>query len=377
MRQAAETPGLLQNGLRTSPRVTVGRFTALRRRRSEYSRNRLKCNTLASRRGQGCYNTLSRRQFPATIQLAVRQIVPPLTCERGERIGNNMSVSSPNSSSLQDCLNAGADALQPVRPVQPAAPYIGGKRNLAKRLVERIASTPHTAYAEPFVGMGGVFLKRTVSPRAEIINDWSMDVATFFRILQRHYVAFMDMLRYQITSRTGFERLVATDPATLTDLERAARFLYLQRIAFGGRVSSRHFGVSTTGSSRFDVTKLGPVLETIHERLSGVVIERLHWHDFITRYDRPYTLFYCDPPYYGNEQDYGKSDAGKPLFGRDQFALMAEVFSALKGRVILSINDTPEVREIFAGFDLQQVTTTYTLGGTHNAKKAGELIISN
>jgi DNA adenine methylase len=42
-----------------------------------------------------------------------------------------------------------------------------------------------------------------------VINDWSEDVATFFRILQRHYVAFMDMLRWQVTSRAGFERLRA------------------------------------------------------------------------------------------------------------------------------------------------------------------------
>jgi len=43
-----------------------------------------------------------------------------------------------------------------ISPTQPAAPYIGGKRNLAKRIVSRINDTPHTLYAEPFVGMGGV-----------------------------------------------------------------------------------------------------------------------------------------------------------------------------------------------------------------------------
>jgi DNA adenine methylase len=70
-------------------------------------------------------------------------------------------------------------------------------------------------------------------------------VATFFRILQRHYVPFMDMLRWQVTSRAGFERLRRQDPSTLTDLERAARFLYLQKLSFGGKVSGRVFGVDT------------------------------------------------------------------------------------------------------------------------------------
>ena len=83
----------------------------------------------------------------------------------------------------------------------------------------------------------------------------------------------METLKFQITSRAEFERLAAAD--TLTDLERAARFLYLQRLGFGGKVAGRSFGVDSSGPSRFDVTRLGPVLEEIHSRLAGVVIECL------------------------------------------------------------------------------------------------------
>ncbi len=49
------------------------------------------------------------------------------------------------------------EGLSPVTPTRPVAGYIGGKRNLSRRLVERISATPHTTYAEVFVGMGGVF----------------------------------------------------------------------------------------------------------------------------------------------------------------------------------------------------------------------------
>ncbi|MHB8285254.1 MAG: DNA adenine methylase, partial [Caulobacteraceae bacterium] len=59
----------------------------------------------------------------------------------------------------------------PVAHVRPVAPYVGGKRNLSKRLVALIETIPHKTYAEPFVGMGGVFLKRTSRPQAEVIND--------------------------------------------------------------------------------------------------------------------------------------------------------------------------------------------------------------
>ncbi len=139
--------------------------------------------------------------------------------------------------------------LQPVAPVSPAAPYIGGKRVLSKVIIRRINATPHDGYAEPFVGMGGIFLRRTMQPRMEAINDISGDVANLFRILQRHYPQFMETLRFQITSRREYERLVKVDPSTLTDLERAARFLYLQRLAFGGKVSGRNFGVVKAGGA--------------------------------------------------------------------------------------------------------------------------------
>jgi DNA adenine methylase len=108
------------------------------------------------------------------------------------------------------------DSYRPVAPLRPVAPYVGGKKRLAARLVESIESVPHATYAEAFVGMGGVFLRRRFAPRAEAINDYSGDVANFFRVLREHYAPLMDLLRYRFTSRREFERLAAVDPATLT-----------------------------------------------------------------------------------------------------------------------------------------------------------------
>ena len=101
-----------------------------------------------------------------------------------------------------------------VTPIRPAAAYIGGKRRLGELLARRIEAVPHETYAEPFVGMGGVFFRRRWAPRREVINDISRDVATLFRILQRHYPQFMETLKFQITSRGEFERLAASNADT-------------------------------------------------------------------------------------------------------------------------------------------------------------------
>lgn len=258
--------------------------------------------------------------------------------------------------------------LETVRPVQPVAPWRGGKRALARTIAARIEAIEHTRYVEPFVGMGGVFFRRPSRPKLEVINDISADVVNLFRILQRHYQQFLDQLRFQTYSRAEFERLKATDPDLLTDLERAARFLYVQVTSFGGMGSQ--FGVDYA-RPRWNLTRIVPLLEDVHDRLSGVLIERLPYAECIRRYDsRPGTLFYCDPPYWGCTDDYGKG-----LFSEADFERLRDLSEGLQGRFILSLNDTPEVRELFDRFQLEEVQLNYRLSG--RVTPARELIISN
>jgi DNA adenine methylase len=72
-----------------------------------------------------------------------------------------------------------------VQPAEPAAAWIGGKRLLAKRICGLIAQAAHDCYCEPFVGMGGIFLRRSMRPAVEVINDVSGDLVNLYRILQR------------------------------------------------------------------------------------------------------------------------------------------------------------------------------------------------
>ncbi|MFZ3485182.1 DNA adenine methylase [Sphingomonas sp. 3-13AW] len=258
--------------------------------------------------------------------------------------------------------------------IRTPAPYIGGKRNLAKRLCAIIDAQPHRTYAEPFVGMGGIFLRRSSRPAAEVINDLSSDVANLFRIAKRHYQPLVDELQWMPACREEFERLKRVDPTTLTDIERAARFLYLQRLAFGGKVVGRGFGVARDAATRFNAGRVRADLALLHTRLERVVVEQLPYADLIRRYDGAGTLFYLDPPYWGSEGDYG-ADA----FGRDDFAQLADQLAGIAGKFILSINATEGSREVFGRFNIEDVDTTWTIGTGNRAgaKKVTELIVRN
>jgi DNA adenine methylase len=254
-------------------------------------------------------------------------------------------------------MQSSPNVLAPVPPAEPAAPWIGGKRHLARRICGLIAATPHAAYVEPFVGMGGVFLRRAVRPSCEVMNDISGEVANLFRILQRHPSALFRELTWRPAMRSEFDRLKGARPQDLTDVERAARFLYLQRLAFAGRVKGRSFGVDTVNGHNFDIRRIEPRLRRLHDRLAGVIIENLDWEDCLRVYDREGTLFYLDPPYWGSEDDYGPG-----LFAPLSFEALAAALRETRGRFLLSINDVPEIRALFAWADIQPVETRYSVG---------------
>lgn len=115
------------------------------------------------------------------------------------------------------------------------------------------------------------------------------------------------------------------------------------------------------------------MLEDLHTRLSGVIIERLDWRDIMRRYDSPQTFFYLDPPYWGCEDDYGKE-----MFSSADFTAMADILAGLKGTFLLSINDVPEIRQAFAAFKVTPVQTSYSINTTSGrSQPTAELLISN
>lgn len=88
------------------------------------------------------------------------------------------------------------------------------------------------------------------------------------------------------------------------------------------------------------------------------------------RYDRPHTLFYLDPPYWQTE------GYGVP-FGYEQYQDMAERMRACQGKVIVSINDHPDIRAVFEGLNVQTVDIRYTVGGGGQSDVVRELVVTN
>lgn len=251
----------------------------------------------------------------------------------------------------------------------PIIPWIGGKRRLADRILPLFP--PHDCYVEVFAGGAALFFLRQVPAKCEVINDVSGELVNLYRVVQHHLEEFVRQFKWALSSRRVFEWMQCTRPETLTDIQRAARFFYLQHHAFGGKVEGQTFGTATTAPT-VNLLRLEENLSAAHLRLAGVTVEHLDWSNCIERYDRPHTFFYCDPPYWQTE------GYGVP-FPFDQYERLAGMMRACQGKIMVSINDHPDIRRAFAGLPMLELDIRYSVGNARRgpAETSGELVIAN
>lgn len=250
----------------------------------------------------------------------------------------------------------------------PIIPWLGGKRRLADIIIPRFPA--HSCYVEVFAGGAALYFLRPPA-EVEVINDVNGELVNLYRVVQRHLEEFVRQFKWALSSREIFRWTQDTPAEALTDIQRAARFYYLQHQAFGGRVQGQTWGTATTTPApTVNLLRLEENLSAAHLRLTGAYIERLDWRECMRRYDRPHTLFYLDPPYWQTE------GYGVP-FDWPHYEALAETMRSLKGKAILSINDHPDIRTCFAGLHMEAIPISYTVAGGGKAVDRNELIISS
>jgi DNA adenine methylase len=247
----------------------------------------------------------------------------------------------------------------------PCSNTEGGRQGIINKIPE------HACYVEVFAGGASVFFGKDPST-TEVINDLDKDLVTLYRTVKHHPEELYRQFKFSLVARSEFEREKAVNPETLTDIQRAARYLYLQKSAFGGHITGQTFGTTTTGKPRLNLLTIETTIENAWQRLAQVQIECKDFRDLIPRYDRPHTFFFMDPPYWcipGYKYDFEEKD----------FIDLANILQNIKGKFLMTINDTPEVRSIFGQFNIQETTLKYSMStkAKSRAKTRTELLISN
>lgn len=246
--------------------------------------------------------------------------------------------------------------------------YIGGKSQLSKIILPMIPE--HKTYCEVFTGAGWIFFRKEES-KYEVLNDLDSELVAFYKVIKYHLEEFLRQFKWVLVSREWWEDWKRQQEAGgLTDIQKAARYYYLQRQCFGGKVKGRTFAANQETYPRINLLRLEEELSAVHLRLSRVTIENLNWSDFVKRYDRPATFFYMDPPYF-------KAPCYNHNFLKiEDYQNMATVLAQVQGKFLLSINDMPEIREVFKQFKIEPASVRYSVNNKC-AKVAAELLIRN
>lgn len=245
--------------------------------------------------------------------------------------------------------------------------WVGGKKLLRKEICSRFP-VGIEKYVEVFGGAAWVLFFKRKHAEMEVYNDINSNLVNLFKCVKYHPNAIKEELEYVLNSRETYNNFkeMYKNPA-LTDIQRAAMYLYMIKISYSNTVTS-------FGAKARDITD-SEYLREIRERLKKVVIENKGFDHLITQYDRAGTLFYCDPPYYGAEKYY---DACDTAFDEAQHIKLNEVLRHIKGKCIVSYNDTEFIRGLYEGFNIDEVERMNNMTAWHGKSKTyKELIIKN
>nr|WP_017196490.1 DNA adenine methylase [Bartonella birtlesii] len=248
--------------------------------------------------------------------------------------------------------------------------WMGGKHHLRKKIIPILNNIDHKTYVEPFLGSGVIFLNKR-SAKYSVINDLNGEITNLFQCVQNDFDDLARRLEWFVCSRQLFFELASIDPESLTKVERAARFLFLQRCVLFGTKDYVSFGFGRKRPTVFNPDKLLARMRRVRQKLLDTTILNLSWERVVELFDAPDSLFYLDPPYLVKKKCYSSGN-----FVEDDFVSMAKVLKGIQGKFVLSLNDCDAVREIFRDFDFLEVETIWTSGFAKKPSRK-ELLIRN
>jgi len=214
---------------------------------------------------------------------------------------------------------------------------VGSKARIRSALY-RYFPKEFSTYVEPFIGAGSVMLGYKFKPGTKIvINDKDKKLISIWRILKKGPSG--DINKYNTTDIPTLTRI--RDKKGGSDLDKLAAFVVNTRNTFN------NLGKGKVYRAINPYPKLKK-LEEFKEKLKNVTILNEGYESVITKYNRPGTFFYLDPPY----------EKSKSLYdhGEFNFEKLASKLKTIKGKFMLSLNDSKEIRDLFKGFKQRRIT---------------------
>ena len=249
--------------------------------------------------------------------------------------------------------------------------WVGGKCRLRETILKLFPE--HGTYVELFSGAAWVlFGKDSETSRCEILNDLDGQLVSFWRVIKHRPAEFAERASKLLGAREMFDEWKAMG-AHEDEIERAVRFFFVIRVAYGARRMGACWGTQRGKRPAFWWASAEEDIGKAMERLRSVWIENLPWPRCVALYDSPETFFYADPPY-----RCAGSNSYAHVFSDDDHRALAAALRGVQGKWLLSYNDDPFIVGLYRGkgIKIERAANRYGLqGGLW--KKVRELLIRN
>ena len=256
----------------------------------------------------------------------------------------------------------------------PFIKWVGGKRKLVDDIIA-IAPSSFERYIEPFLGGGAVAL--ALGYPSMLLNDANEELINVYTIVRDHLDALLSLLDEHQSkhSETYFYQVRAQHVTTLSALEQAARFIYLNKTCFNGLYRVNQQGDFNAPFGKYD----NPVLynlshiRTASALLHGAELFSQDYYSFLIHHARPGDFIYLDPPYvpvsvYSDFKRYTKEQFRE----KDQY-MLAQLYTdliALGAYPVLSNSYSELTLHLYAKHDIQIVYAGRNINNKGTGRKA-------
>ena len=266
---------------------------------------------------------------------------------------------------------------------RPFLKWAGGKTQLLDHLLARVPSV-FNAYHEPFVGSGALFFGLVARYRlAKVyLSDNSAPLMDTYLALRDDVEAVIRRLKRHRHEKDYYYRLRDVNPATLSLVQRAARVIYLNKTCYNGLYRENRRGRFNVPFGRYRNPTICDEanLRAVSAVLQDVSVKRQHYRSVMRR-AQPGDFVYFDPPYWPRSRTANFTAYDRNGFTWDDQTTLRDTCVELSQRrvyVMLSNSDTPLVRELYEGFNIDRVFATRSINSRGDKRgKIAELIIRN
>lgn len=272
-----------------------------------------------------------------------------------------------------NCRLSGSIVRSPIK-------WAGGKSQLLEQFIPLFPKAGYSLYLEPFVGGGAVFFY--LQPHAAVLIDSNEELINFYQVVRDKLPEFLADLRKHRNEAEYYYRIRALEPAELTPLERASRFLYLNKTGYNGLWRVNRQGKHNVPFGRYKNPRIADEcnLRAVSEALKRA---RIICGDFslVLEYAKQGAFVYLDPPYHPLSPTSSFTSYTAEDFDAKEQKRLAGVFRELDKKgclVMLSNSDTKFIRELYAGYDVQIVYARRAINCRAEGRKPiSELVIRN